>query len=48
LSFDDRNGSPAGSSALLGIPRESSASGVEATCDGGSILNGENSFQETL
>jgi hypothetical protein len=36
-----RNGSPAGSSGLLGIPRENSVSGADITCDGGSILNGK-------
>jgi hypothetical protein len=41
IPVNSRNGSPAGSSGLLGIPRENSVSGVDLTCDGGSILNGK-------
>ncbi len=41
IPVSSRNGSPAGSSGLLGIPRENSVSGVDLTCDGGSILNGK-------
>ena len=41
IPVSSRNGSPAGSSGLLGVPRENSVSGADVTGDGGSILNGK-------